>query len=242
MKKCSKCEEIKSLDDFFKRTKSKDGRMSCCKQCKMEYTYLWRDKNKDKWNKYVSQNFQKRKQQYLTGQSAPKEKNLENNEYQIIGDVTHIKVGDKITLIDTVDIQNILDNQGKWVIKSSRRTYYAQRLNGFVLEKLHRKIMQLSKGDNLEVDHINHNGLDNRRINLRIATALENRRNLPIPKHNKSGVPGVIWHKGREEWRAYIKINGKHKQLVATSDFEEAVEVRQNALKQCGFHPNHCAL
>lgn len=54
MKTCSKCEEVKPLDQFFARKSAADGRMSSCKACKTKATYAWRDRNREKWNDYVA--------------------------------------------------------------------------------------------------------------------------------------------------------------------------------------------
>ncbi len=50
-KKCTKCSEEKSIDEFFKdKANLTDGRYSICKKCKQDSTYKWREKNKDKYN------------------------------------------------------------------------------------------------------------------------------------------------------------------------------------------------
>ena len=78
------------------------------------------------------------------------------------------------------------------------------------------------------VDHINHNTLDNRRINLRIASSLENSQNLKGPSiNNTSGVLGVGWDASRDKWRAQIQVNGINKSLgrfISISDAEAAVK------------------
>lgn len=63
------------------------------------------------------------------------------------------------------------------------------------------------------VDHINGDGLDNRRENLRPATPLQNSRNMRRPAHNSSGFKGVSFHKPTQTWRAYITIQGRVKSL-----------------------------
>jgi hypothetical protein len=64
----------------------------------------------------------------------------------------------------------------------------------------------------METDHINHNGLDNRKTNLRICTTSQNAQNRPKDTRNISGYKGVGRCMSRGcnyEWRAEIKINGK---------------------------------
>lgn len=70
----------------------------------------------------------------------------------------------------------------KWRAQKDRNTYYAvawKRLDGEKPEviRLHRVIMGLSRGDGKIIDHINHDGLDNRRENLRVVTLSENALN-----------------------------------------------------------------
>lgn len=66
---------------------------------------------------------------------------------------------------------------------------------------LHRLIIDPPAG--VVVDHINGDGLDNRRSNLRVATNAENGRNRRISVANKSGFKGVDFNRGR--WRATIR-------------------------------------
>jgi hypothetical protein len=58
--------------------------------------------------------------------------------------------------------------------------------------------------DDMETDHIDGNGLNNRRSNLRAATITENRRNKIRSYASKSGVKGVHWVERLGKWRAQI--------------------------------------
>jgi hypothetical protein len=75
------------------------------------------------------------------------------------------------------------------------------------------------------VDHINHDGLDNRRANLRPATNSENMANRQMRRTNTSGYKGV-WRQhlpGRNPvYRAAIKVNGKQFHLGCFETAEEA--------------------
>ena len=69
---------------------------------------------------------------------------------------------------------------------------------------LHQLIM--GRHERMEIDHINGNGLDNRRSNLRVVTHAENILNTGMYSHNTSGFRGVIVY--RNGWRAQRKSDG----------------------------------
>jgi hypothetical protein len=90
-----------------------------------------------------------------------------------------------------------------------------------------------------QCDHINHNRLDNRWINLRLVSNQENQRNRSMRADNKSGFTGVCWHKQSSKWVAHIKIKGKLKHLGCFKELAEAITCRQDANINFGFHANH---
>jgi hypothetical protein len=93
---------------------------------------------------------------------------------------------------------------------------------------MHTQILGLIEGT--RIDHARpENTLDNRRSNLRRATASENGANRGIPAHNKSGFKGVSWHKARSKWRAFIKVNRKQIHLGLFSQKEDAARVYDQA-------------
>lgn len=80
---------------------------------------------------------------------------------------------------------------------------------------LHRLIIAAAVGQ--LVDHINGDGLDNRKANLRLCNRAENARNCHLAKNNRSGFKGVSKVRG-PRWMAQIKFNGKHIHLGQFED------------------------
>jgi hypothetical protein len=72
---------------------------------------------------------------------------------------------------------------------------------------LHRLVLGAQESD-LAVDHINGNGLDNRRCNLRLCTLAENQHNRKVGKNSKSGYNGVAWDSRRMAWRVRLCSHG----------------------------------
>lgn len=77
---------------------------------------------------------------------------------------------------------------------------------------LHREVLGLRKGDGLEVDHINGDRLDNRRANLRVATAAQNQQNVPSYE-GTSSYRGVHWDSRVRAWRASATLAGRKYEL-----------------------------
>lgn len=94
---------------------------------------------------------------------------------------------------------------------------------------LHRLIMGFPK--DLLIDHKygEESRHDNRKLNLRVATRLENNRNHKICSTNTSGVTGVCWDKSRNKWFAQITVNNKNIHLGRFDNFEDAVKARKEA-------------
>jgi hypothetical protein len=82
------------------------------------------------------------------------------------------------------------------------------------------------------VDHINGNGLDNRRANLRIVTIQQNALNRKLTIANTSGYRGVMWHKKSKRWRATLFTNGKLHHIGAFKDKIEAAKARDAKAKE----------
>ena len=114
-------------------------------------------------------------------------------------------------LVDDEDFEEISNK--KWHILKNRNTYYAQthiKLNGKdVKDYMHRIIMKLSKNDERYIDHIDGNGLNNQKNNLRFCTISQNAGNSSKQKNNTSGYKGVFYHKHSKKYQVQIMSNKK---------------------------------
>ena len=113
----------------------------------------------------------------------------------------------QFAIVDDEDFEWL--NRHKWYAHWSRtaKSYYAvrssKRINGKQYNiSMAREILGLKHGDKRQADHINHNTLNNRRLNLRIVTHQRNQWNYKSPR-------GYIWHKTKKMYQTQIQVNGK---------------------------------
>lgn len=100
---------------------------------------------------------------------------------------------------------------------------------------MHRELLGLEYGDNIQVDHENGNTLFNVPWNLRKATVNQNHRNMRKTVRNTSGRTGVSYRKRERKWYAYITIDNRMISLGCYRTFEEAARAREEAeLKHFG--------
>ncbi|WP_442951582.1 HNH endonuclease [Paenibacillus sp. GYB004] len=143
------------------------------------------------------------------------------------------------TIVDTCMLGRIASFCGMWYpAKLGGPLYVAGSLpEGNSSKKtllLHRFI--LNPPSSYLVDHINHDTMDNRLVNLRLVTRSENGQNRKGAQQNsKSGIRGVSWHKQNKKWVAQIKVNGKRMCLGFFSDIHEAERVVGEARRHFNF-------
>jgi hypothetical protein len=147
------------------------------------------------------------------------------NHYVIKGDTVEIcfeKRSDKIILIDLCDLKKVNSIKGRWHIykTSLADLFYAIGSVNGKQTLLHRYILDARKG--YDVDHFNHNGLDNRRCNIKEVNHELNMQNKLVRKDSASGVRGVTWDKHNNKWCAEIRTNGKRIYKKYFADLEEA--------------------
>lgn len=116
---------------------------------------------------------------------------------------------------------------------------YSAPDNGGNAIYLHRLIME--PGDGEEVDHINGNGLDNRRINLRVCTHAQNMKNRKKRSSPTSSIyKGVSWHKREQRWIARIYSDGTCHHLGYHDEEVEAAKAYNRAARE--LHGEFCNL
>lgn len=131
----------------------------------------------------------------------------------------------QFALVDDKDFEYL--NQFKWQALKDKVTYYAVR--SVTLNKkqypvlMHRVILEIAD-PKMQGDHMDHNGLNNQRYNLRIVTRKQNIRNSTGNKKSASIYKGVTYIKSSKKWCAQISINGKNKHLGVFTDEIEAAK------------------
>jgi hypothetical protein len=83
-----------------------------------------------------------------------------------------------------------------------------------------------------ELDHINGNGLDNRKANLRIVTRQQNAMNKGPNKNNTTGFKGVCFDKSRGKYIVGVKVNYRRINLGRYETAEEAARVYDKAARK----------
>lgn len=139
----------------------------------------------------------------------------------------------KVALVNDEDFEML--SHFKWCAVKWRHVYYAKaRIGKNAWTTMHRFLMNAKKGE--IVDHINRNGLDNRRENLRITSYAINRLNSKLSSNNTSGFKGVYYSKPNKKWWAALgsRIDGKltMKCLGTFSTPEEASAAYQKAVRE----------
>jgi len=90
------------------------------------------------------------------------------------------------------------------------------------------------------IDHRNHNGLDNRKVNLDFVTVSQNALNRRGNKNSSSKYKGVGWHKRDKKWQAQIRFNKKLIHLGLFTCEKEAARAVNNKARELGLEEHFC--
>ena len=138
----------------------------------------------------------------------------------------------------------------KWLRKyqfiawKTTNCFYAQMLEPNVITSkkvlhMHQIILKVPEG--MVVDHINHDGMDNRNANLRAATKAQNSYNRKkISRPCSSKYKGVSWHKKSSKWEASITFEYKGIHLGIFKNEIDAAKAYDKAAKK--YHKEFAAL
>jgi hypothetical protein len=145
-------------------------------------------------------------------------------QFSIRGDVLEITTAKGETILADASDYDVISKHS-WCVSS--QGYAVANINGRVV-KMNRYILGLENGDGRIVDHKNRKKLDNRRKNLRFATAKENARNCGAKKNNAIGAIGIrILQSGK--YNASILVDRRRIHIGNFDTLEEAIEARRAA-------------
>lgn len=83
-----------------------------------------------------------------------------------------------------------------------------------------------------EIDHRNRRKADNRFINLRDVSSVENMRNVGRKRNNTTGIVGVYWFERAKKWTAAVTVRGKQIHLGYFSSIEDAAAAREAGVRR----------
>ncbi len=126
----------------------------------------------------------------------------------------------QVAIVDSDDMPRLLEYKWRAHKNEFDYTWYAISTDTTAV-LMHRYILRLSVADECLVDHINGNGLDNRKTNLRLCTNSQNQMNRRKQRGGTSRFKGVSWDSSRQRWTVRLV----NKNLGRFDNEEEAARV-----------------
>ena len=142
----------------------------------------------------------------------------------------------KVALVDDEDYevlsqyhwQAYRNKAGNWYAKRGINPSKKGSVEKYTLVYMHQQILDHYDG----VDHLNGDGLNNQRSNLRKADQSINNQNKKKKPGTTSAYLGVSWHKQGKKWKAQVKIpKGKVTHLGLFAEEVEAARTYDQAVR-----------
>src|SRR5690606_5233426 len=138
------------------------------------------------------------------------------------------------TIIDEQDAEAVQRHTWVPLVRHGRSgTVYAKARIGQKTVLLHRFLMNPESGE--YIDHIDGDGLNNQRRNLRVCSNSENLMNRGRNRNNTSGYKGVYWSKKDKSWVARLTVGGS---VVWSGYYKDPIEAAnaydRKAREVCG--------
>lgn len=148
---------------------------------------------------------------------------MTNKSIRIHGEIAYVPLTRGYeAVIDACDVPIV--KCYNWHVDAHKKHFYAAA--GAVIDgkptriRMHRLLSGADKGQ--YVDHIDGDGLNNRRDNIRVCRQRDNMRNRKMPTTNSTGYKGVWWDKRINCYRACIRVDDKTMHLGRFDDPSEA--------------------
>lgn len=150
----------------------------------------------------------------------------------------------QVALISACDYEIIAPYSWIAYFERHAKSYYAYTKIGHKRVFMHNAIMPPPEG--FQVDHWDHDTLNNRRENLRFGNKFQQAQNRRKRSDNTSGYKGVFWFKGPRKWGVITALNGQRKYLGLYPTKEDAAHAyddfarehfREFALLNFPHHP-----
>ncbi len=125
-------------------------------------------------------------------------------------------------------------NQWKWHHTkgyATRRKYFGKKNGKQIFKDIYMHRLLSKTPDGFLTDHVDRNGLNNRKKNLRHVTSSQNGMNTGLRKDNTSGYKGVWFDKSRKKWVAEIMVDRKKILIGRYRDIKVAINKRTEAEK-----------